>query len=83
MNAQGFSASVPTSCPGNVIEDLQLEVDHSQIVVIDRNTVKRGMRRAGIGIFTIGDKAIAEDWRPRLTQLTGSLTTGSENMLYP
>jgi len=49
----------------------------------DRGLVKRGMRTAGIGIFTIGDKAIAEDWRPRLTQLTGSLITGSENMLYP
>src|SRR5438132_6857398 len=62
VNAHGFSASLPTSCAGNVIENLQLEVDHSQIVVVDRNPLKRAMRTAGIGIFTTGDKAI-EDYQ--------------------
>lgn len=47
----------------NVIEDLQLEVDHAQRVLIDRNMVKRAVATAGIGIFTVGDKAIAEDYQ--------------------
>jgi len=47
----------------NMIEDLQLEVDHAQRVLIDRNTVKRAIATAGIGIFTVGDKAIAEDYQ--------------------
>ena len=47
----------------NFIEDLQLEVNHSQKVIIDRNTVKRAIATAGIGIFTVGDKAIAEDYQ--------------------
>lgn len=47
----------------NVIEDLQLEVNHSQNVVIDRNVVKRAVKTAGIGIFTVGNGAIAEDYR--------------------
>jgi hypothetical protein len=47
----------------NVIEDLQLEVNHSQRVVIEGNSVKRAVATAGIGIFTVGDKAIAEDYQ--------------------
>ena len=31
--------------------------------MIDRNTVKRAVATAGIGIFTVGDKAIAEDYQ--------------------
>ena len=46
----------------NVIEDLQLEVDHSQDVVIEGNTVSRAVNTAGIGIFTVGHNAIAEDY---------------------
>jgi hypothetical protein len=47
----------------NVIEDLQLEVDHSQGVVIEGNSVKRAVATAGIGIFTVGDGAMAEDYQ--------------------
>ena len=46
----------------NVIEDLQLEVNHSQQVVIEGNTVSRAINTAGIGIFTVGHDAIAEDY---------------------
>jgi polygalacturonase len=46
----------------NIIEDLQLEVDHSQGVVIEGNTVSRAVLTAGIGIFTVGDNAVAEDY---------------------
>ena len=46
----------------NVIQDLQLEVDHSQGVLIDGNTVQRAVATAGIGIFTVGNGAIAEDY---------------------
>lgn len=46
----------------NRIDDLQLEVDHSQNVLIEGNTVRRALNTAGIGIFTIGDNAVAEDY---------------------
>jgi parallel beta-helix repeat protein len=46
----------------NVIEDLQLEVDHSKGVVIEGNTVSRAVNTAGIGIFSVGHNAIAEDY---------------------
>jgi hypothetical protein len=46
----------------NTIDDLQLEVDHSQNVLIEGNTVRRALNTAGIGIFTIGDHAVAEDY---------------------
>jgi len=46
----------------NTIDDLQLEVDHSQNVLIEGNTVRRALNTAGIGIFTIGDNAVAEDY---------------------
>jgi polygalacturonase len=46
----------------NVIEDLQLEVDHSQQVVIEGNTISRAVNTAGIGIFTVNHNAIAEDY---------------------
>jgi polygalacturonase len=61
--ARGSVPSRDIKIQNNVIEDLQLEVDHSQGVVIERNTVKRAVATAGIGIFTIGDGAIAEDYQ--------------------
>jgi hypothetical protein len=42
----------------NIIEDLQLEVDHSGTVVIDGNIVSRAVKTAGIGFFSIDDNAI-------------------------
>jgi pectate lyase-like protein len=47
----------------NRIDDLQLEVDHSKHVVIDRNVVTRAVKTAGIGIFTVGAGAIAEGYQ--------------------
>ena len=61
--ARGDSPSQDIRIINNVIDDLQLEVDHSQRVLIDRNVVKRAVKTAGIGIFTIGNGAIAEDYR--------------------
>ena len=54
--ARGSEPSQDIKIVNNVIDDLQLEVNHSQRVLIDRNTVKRAIATAGIGIFTIGDK---------------------------
>ena len=51
----------------NTIEDLQLDFVHSQRVVIDRNVIRRGGKTAGIGIYTVGHNAIAEDF-----QITGN-----------
>ncbi|MGH7794186.1 MAG: glycosyl hydrolase family 28-related protein [Candidatus Binatia bacterium] len=46
----------------NTIEYLQLEVDHSRNVVIEGNTVKGSIGTSGIGVFTVGNDAIAEDY---------------------
>jgi polygalacturonase len=47
----------------NSIEDLQLDFVHSQRVIIDGNVIKRGGKTAGIGIYTTGHNAIAEDFQ--------------------
>jgi Pectate lyase superfamily protein len=60
--ARGASPSQDIQIRNNIIDDLQLEVDHSKGVVIEGNTVSRAVRTAGIGIFTIGDNAVAEDY---------------------
>jgi parallel beta-helix repeat protein len=59
--AKGTEPSREIRIVNNDIEDLQLEIDHLQRAVIDRNVVKRAVKTAGIGIFTVGDNAIAED----------------------
>jgi hypothetical protein len=46
----------------NVIENLQLEVDHARRVEIRNNTIRKGTQTAGIGLFTIGDGAVMEDY---------------------
>jgi hypothetical protein len=61
--ARGLEPSQDIKIVNNAIDDLQLEVNHSQRVLIDRNTIKRAIATAGIGIFTVGDKAIAEDYQ--------------------
>ena len=60
----------------NVIEDLQLEVNHSQGVLIERNTVRRAVATAGIGIFTVGDGAIAEDYQITNNTIVDALGAG-------
>ena len=67
----------------NVIEDLQLEVNHSQNVVIDRNIVKRAVKTAGIGIFTVGNGAIAEDYRMTNNTVVDAMGAGFSVGLDP
>ena len=59
---KGASPSQGIRIVNNTIDDLQLEVDHARKVVIEGNTVSRAVKTAGIGIFSIGDNAIAEDY---------------------
>jgi hypothetical protein len=42
----------------HVIDDLQLEINHSRRVLIDGNVVNRAVKTAAIGIFSAGDNAI-------------------------
>jgi polygalacturonase len=60
---KGSALSQDIRIVNNVIDDLQVEVDHSKQVVIDRNTVNRAVQTAGIGVFTVGNKAVAEDYQ--------------------
>ena len=46
----------------NLIEDLQLEVDFGHGVTIYRNTVKRSVRTGAIGLFTVDDGVILQDY---------------------
>jgi len=61
--AKGTAPSQDVQIVNNVIDDLQLEVNHSRRVLIEGNVVNRAVKTAGIGIFTVGDNAIAEDYR--------------------
>jgi len=46
----------------NLIEDLQVEIDFGLRVRIEGNTVVRPVNTAGIGVFTINDNALAQDY---------------------
>jgi polygalacturonase len=59
---KGASPSQDIQILNNTIDDLQLEVDYARKVVIEGNTVSRAVNTAGIGIFSIGDNAVAEDY---------------------
>jgi len=60
---KGDSPSQNVLIADNLVDDLQLEVNHSKQVVIERNVVNRAVKTAGIGIFTVGDHAVAEDYQ--------------------
>ncbi|TMA93436.1 MAG: DUF1565 domain-containing protein [Deltaproteobacteria bacterium] len=60
---KGSAPSQDIRIVNNVIDDLQVEVDHSKQVVIDRNAVNRAVKTAGIGVFTVGNNAVAEDYQ--------------------
>lgn len=60
---KGRTPSQDLQIVNNVIDDLQLEVDHARRVLIEGNTINRAVKTAGIGIFTVGDGAVAEDYR--------------------
>ena len=47
----------------NNIENVQVDFAHSQQVLVDRNVVKQSGKTAGIGIYSIGDGSIAEDFQ--------------------
>ena len=74
--ARGSTPSRDIKILNNVIEDLQLEVNHSQRVLIERNTVRRAVATAGIGIFTVGDGAIAEDYQITNNTVVDALGAG-------
>jgi polygalacturonase len=59
---KGAAPSQDIQIRHNIIEDLQLEVDHSRRVVIEGNLVSRAVQAGGIGIFSVGDGAVAEDY---------------------
>jgi hypothetical protein len=67
----------------NVIEDLQLEVDHARRVAIDGNRVSRAVRSAGIGIFTVGDNAVAEDYEITNNTIIDPVGTGLVVVIDP
>ncbi len=81
--ARGGTPSRDIRIVNNVIEDLQLEVDHSQNVLIDRNIVRRAVNTAGIGIFTIANGAIAEDFQITNNTVVDALGAGFSVGLDP
>ena len=60
---KGSAPSQDLQIVNNVIDDLQLEVNHARRVVIEGNTINRAVKTAGIGIFTVGNNAVAEDYQ--------------------
>jgi len=73
---KGNSPSQNLRIVNNVIDDLQLEVNHARQVVIDRNVVSRAVKTAGIGIFTVGDNAVAEEYQITNNKIIDSLGAG-------
>src|SRR5882724_11165168 len=73
---KGSAPSQDIRIVNNVIDDLQVEVDHSKQVVIDRNTVNRAVTTAGIGVFTVGNNAVAEDYQITNNVVVDSLGAG-------
>jgi hypothetical protein len=61
--AKGKVPSQDVQIVNNQIDDLQLEVNHSRRVVISGNEVNRAVKTAGIGIFTVGNDAVAEQYQ--------------------
>lgn len=61
--ARGSEPSRDIEITDNAIEDLQLDFAHSQRVVVARNVIRRGGKTAGIGIYSVGDNSIAEDFQ--------------------
>jgi hypothetical protein len=59
---RGSTPSEDILINGNLIEDLQLEVDFGLRVRIEGNTVIRPVATAGIGVFTIGDNTAAQQY---------------------
>jgi len=59
---RGQNPSEDIVIAGNRIDGLQLEVDHARRVRVSDNTVVRTAGTAGIGLFTLSDEAVAEDY---------------------
>jgi hypothetical protein len=81
--ARGSEPSRDIKILNNDIEGLQLEVDHSKGVVIDGNSVTGAVATAGIGIFTIGDNAIAEDYVITRNRVVDPLGAGFRVIIDP
>ncbi len=60
---KGRAPSQDVQIVNNFIDDLQFEVNHARRVVIDGNVVRRAVKTAGIGVFTVGGGAVAEDFK--------------------
>lgn len=58
---RGGTPSEDVTIVDNVVDDLQVEVDHIRRATIARNRVSRSRSTTGIGTFTINDDTIAED----------------------
>jgi Pectate lyase superfamily protein len=73
---KGQSPSQDIRILNNTIDDLQLEVNHAKGVVIEGNTVSRAVKTAGIGIFSVGDNAVAEDYLITRNKVIDPIGTG-------
>jgi polygalacturonase len=60
---RGAQTSRDIKIINNTIENLQLDFAHSQRVLVDGNVIRRGGKTAGIGIYTVRDGSIAEDFQ--------------------
>jgi polygalacturonase len=67
----------------NTIENLQVELDHMRRVHVEGNTIERAYRTAGIGIFTINDGAIAEDYMITENRIIDPFGVGIGGFLDP
>lgn len=81
--ARGGTPSQDIQILDNHIEDLQVEVDHARRVTIEGNTVKRPVKTAGIGIFTITDGAVAEDFEITNNTVIDPLGSGFSVVIDP
>ncbi|MGE5215438.1 MAG: glycosyl hydrolase family 28-related protein [Chloroflexota bacterium] len=73
---KGPAPSQDVQIVNNVIDDLQLEVNHARRVVIEGNVIQRAVKTAGIGIFTVGNNAVAEDYQIINNKVVDSLGAG-------
>jgi Pectate lyase superfamily protein len=81
--ARGRNPSEDVWLVNNAIENLQVELDHMRRVRVEGNSVTRAYRTAGIGIFTIADGAIAEDYMITKNKIIDPFSVGIGGFLDP
>ncbi len=72
----GGAPSEDISIANNIIENLNVEVDHARRVRVIGNTVSKGY--FGIGIFTAGNESRAEDYL-----ITGNVVVDTMSIAFP